>query len=256
MRLFYGNQEQMDVLPKSSYIFKAMDIIKTPSPNYNERAKNAVPRTLILHYTGTLTGQEAAKAYLDKECALSPHYLVDINGHITQFVDEENRAWHAGKSYWEGDDDINSTSIGIEIVNGGHVHNLPHFPSLQINALINLCQDIIKRHSISPLNVLGHSDIAPGRKLDPGEIFPWKHLAEHGIGFWPNPTPEDFACHDIGVRTGLTQCGYTTNCEDVVLTREFQRHFEPELFKKKQQGQVSNRTHALIACILREKKRQ
>ncbi len=232
-----------------------MDIIKTLSPHYNLRDKGVDPCIIVLHYTGTLAAKEAADTYLDVTSNLSPHYMVDVGGQVVQFVEEKHRAWHAGHSYWRGSEDVNSLSIGIEIVNGGHDQDLPSFPTLQIDAVIKLCHEIMGRYQIDPLNVVGHSDVAPGRKLDPGELFPWELLSKKGVGFWPVPLPEDFACN-LGVRTGLLQLGYTQTCEDIVLVREFQRHFEPELFEKNKQGQVSERTHALIACLLREKNRK
>lgn len=232
-----------------------MDIIKILSPNHNERKNNTHPNYLILHYTGTLTAEEARSTYLDAECGLSPHYMVEVDGKVTQFVEEGARAWHAGKSFWGGHEDMNSQSIGIEIVNGGHANGLPEFPAAQIDAVIELCQGIVKRNDITPMNVLGHSDIAPGRKLDPGELFPWEYLAQNGVGYWPDLTESGSDVSNLGVRTGLSQLGYTTDCEDVSLVREFQRHYEPELFSKNKQGQVSERTHALISCLLKEKQK-
>lgn len=228
-----------------------MNIIKKQSPNYNDRIGFDKPFSIILHYTG-VSAVDADNIYMSDEGQLSPHYMVDIDGSITQYVHEDKRAWHAGQSYWGGCVDMNSHSIGIEIVNGGHDGDLPEFPVIQMDAVISLCRDILVRHDISPFLVLGHSDIAPGRKLDPGEVFPWEYLAQNGVGFWPLPVQGDFDS-DIGVRSGLEALGYTRVCEDVVLVREFQRHYEPELFQKNLQGQVSERTRALIACLLREK---
>lgn len=230
-----------------------MNIIKKHSPNKNDRIDCDVPRYIVLHYTG-VSAEEADTVYIDKDGQLSPHYMVDVDGSVTQYVDESKRAWHAGKSHWDGCDDINSSSIGIEIVNGGHNGGLPEFPAIQINAVIDLCQGIIARHKISSTGVLGHSDISPGRKLDPGELFPWEYLAEKGVGFWPIPDDDDFEAN-MGVKAGLKQFGYTDQCEDFVLVREFQRHYEPDLFKKDQQGQVSERTYALISCLLKEKQK-
>ncbi len=229
-----------------------MIITEKNSPNFNDRKDCASPEYIILHYTGT-SADEASSVYMDNSGELSPHYMVDVDGSITKFVDEGKRAWHAGKSYWNGCDDINSKSIGIEIVNGGHGAGMPEFPAIQIDAVIELCNDISKRNSILPINVLGHSDISIGRKIDPGEVFPWEYLAQQGVGFWPEPSDEDFQLN-IGVRSGLEQLGYMVDCEDVVLVREFQRHYEPHLFKKNLQGQVSENTRALISCLLREKR--
>ena len=230
-----------------------MDIHKKHSPNYNDRIGFDAPEYIILHYTG-VSAQEADSVYMDKAGQLSPHYMVEIDGRVTQYVEEEKRAWHAGQSYWDGCEDINSASVGIEVVNGGHDAGLPEYPAVQIDALIILCQEIAARHNIGPMNVIGHSDISPLRKIDPGEVFPWEYLAQNGVGFWPEPSDNDFK-ENIGARSGLAQLGYTDQCEDIVLVREFQRHYEPELFLKNKQGQVSERTHALISCLLKEKKK-
>ncbi len=231
-----------------------MDIIKKKSPNFNDRVGDAKPDYIVLHYTGTKDAQEACEAYMDSSVALSPHYMVDVDGTITQFVDEDKRAWHAGKSSWGGCEDMNSASIGIEIVNGGHAHGLPEYPADQIEALITLCKDVIARHDIPPLNILGHSDISTGRKVDPGENFPWEYLADNGVGFWPHPDEDDYKAN-IGVRSGLLGLGYSSQCEDVVLIREFQRRYQPEIFHKNATNVVCEYTHALVNALLREKHR-
>ena len=163
------------------------------SPNHGERHK-AID-TLILHYTGMATGQAALERLCDPAAEVSCHYLVWENGAIDQLVLETRRAWHAGKSSWAGHHDLNSASIGIEIVNIGHTEvngqtlPPPPYPADQISAVIALCQDIATRHSIPKRNVLAHSDIAPGRKVDPGEHFPWPALAAQGVGHWVQPAP-------------------------------------------------------------------
>ena len=142
------------------------------------------------------------------EPRVSAHYMVEEDGRVFQLVAEDKRAWQAGRSWWRGDEDINSRSIGIEIVNGGHDFGLPPFPDVQIEAVIALCQGILGRWAIPPERIVAHSDIAPDRKEDPGERFPWKRLAEAGIGLWPQPArPEPWMTHgaalgDAGVQPG------------------------------------------------------
>ncbi len=165
-----------------------MRIMQRPSPNHNER-RHAISM-LVLHYTGMDSAQAALARLADPEASVSAHYVVLEDGAIVQMVAEQNRAWHAGIAQWEGDDDLNSRSIGIEIVNGGHDFPLadgalPPFPRVQIAAVISLCKAILARHDIPRTRIVGHSDIAPDRKCDPGEHFPWESLGEHGVGIWP-----------------------------------------------------------------------
>lgn len=153
-------------------------VIAAPSPNFNQRK---LPITLIvLHYTGMADGPSALARMRDPAAQVSAHYMVEEDGRIFRLVDEDKRAWHAGVSLWHGETDINSSSIGIEIVNGGHDFGLPDFPAAQIDAVIELVKDVMGRHRIGPEGVIGHSDIAPGRKQDPGEKFPWDRLAAAG----------------------------------------------------------------------------
>ncbi len=158
-----------------------------PSGNFGER-KLAVDM-LIMHYTGMKSGQAAVNWLCNKESGVSCHYLVDVDGEITQMVCESMRAWHAGKSSWQGVDDINSCSVGIEVQNQGPLAGFPDFPDVQMAAVIELSKDIIARHKIPADRVLGHSDVAPGRKIDPGEKFPWGKLANAGVGCQHHPNP-------------------------------------------------------------------
>lgn len=151
-----------------------------PSPNFGDRQGRPVD-ALILHYTGMRTGELARARLLDPTAQVSCHYLVWEHGRVEQLVAEAHRAWHAGHSCWAGERDMNSVSIGIEIVNPGHDGGCPPYPAVQIDAVIALGQDICARHAIAPARVLGHSDIAPERKRDPGEWFPWERLAQAGI---------------------------------------------------------------------------
>lgn len=165
-----------------------MQIEDVPSPNHDER-KFPVDM-LVLHYTGMETGEAAFRRLIDAEAKVSAHYLVWEDGRVTRLVAENRRAWHAGVSSWQGDSDLNSRSVGIEIVNGGHDFpapggTLPTFPEAQIAAVTALCREIVAHHDIPQARIVGHSDIAPLRKIDPGEHFPWARLAEAGIGYWP-----------------------------------------------------------------------
>jgi N-acetylmuramoyl-L-alanine amidase len=158
-----------------------------PSPNHNERAGGGPIDMLILHYTGMPDAEVALRRLCDPRAEVSAHYLVYEDGAVVQCVPEARRAWHAGKSFWKGETDINSRSIGIEIVNPGHDGDYPDFPKAQIDAVIELVRDICGRHSIPPWRVLAHSDVAPDRKTDPGEKFPWDLLAQHGLGHYVDP---------------------------------------------------------------------
>ena len=165
-----------------------MRIVQRPSANFNDRRQRL--DMLVLHYTGMQSAEAALSRLADPQAGVSAHYVVREDGVIAWMVAEDKRAWHAGVSKWEGEDDLNSRSIGIEIVNGGHDFPredgaLPPFPDMQVAAVISLCRAILARHDIPPTRIVGHSDIAPQRKRDPGEHFPWQHLGAHGIGIWP-----------------------------------------------------------------------
>ena len=212
------------------------------SPNFGERRGFARPDMILLHYTGMESG-EAAEAWLCNPASeVSSHYLVHENGRIVQMVRESDRAWHAGKSFWRGNADINSCSVGIEIVNPGHACGYKAFPKRQIEAVIELCLGITGRHAVRPERVLAHSDVAPGRKVDPGEKFPWKTLAEAGLGlFVPPARISTGPALDSGaagpavedVQASLARCGYgieITGAYDErtrTVVAAFQRHFRP-----------------------------
>ncbi len=215
------------------------------SPNFNERT---LPITqLVLHYTGMESGQAALERLCDADAKVSAHYLVHEDGRIAQLVEEKKRAWHAGVGSWRGITDINSSSIGIEIVNGGHnfpnAGGLPPYPDAQINAVIALSKAILQRYDIQPWNVIGHSDLAPERKEDPGEHFPWSSLAAAGLGLWAEfeLEPDERVLFELGdrdrgvsiIQQGLGQIGY-----DIAVTGQFevktkavmiafQRHWRP-----------------------------
>lgn len=158
-----------------------------PSPNHGERADGCLPDMILLHYTGMGTADGALDWLCRDESQVSSQYFVHEDGRVLQLVPEARRAWHAGKSFWAGEVDINSLSIGIEIANAGHPGGLPDFPDAQITAVIALCRDITARRGIAPERILGHSDVAPVRKVDPGEKFPWDRLAAGGVGHWVEP---------------------------------------------------------------------
>jgi N-acetylmuramoyl-L-alanine amidase len=216
------------------------------SPNHDERRGRRHPDVIVVHYTGMASAQAALERLCgiggDLEPSVSAHYFVHEDGRIVQCVPEARRAWHAGVSCWEGEEDINSRSIGIEIANPGHDFGYPDFPEPQIRQVIGLCRDIVGRHSIRADRVLAHSDVAPSRKQDPGEKFPWARLFEAGIGHWVAPTPiaagpvlkpGDRSAGVSQLQGFLAEYGYGLNptgfygdsTRDVVAA--FQRHFRP-----------------------------
>ncbi len=184
------------------------------SPNFNDR-KCAVS-TVVIHYTGMKSGEEAIRRLCDPETELSAHYLIEEDGRIFQLVDGDKRAWHAGVSYWKGERDMNSASIGIELVNPGHEFGYRAFPEGQILSLINLLKFITIRFEIK--DFVGHSDIAPGRKVDPGALFPWDRLAAEGFGIYPDPIspPSDFDS-----AAALKALGYNPDLPPEVLMEAF-----------------------------------
>src|SRR3954465_4408426 len=214
-----------------------------PSPNFDERTGLGHADMIVLHYTGMQFSHEAIHRLCDPKARVSSHYVVLENGSIVQLVAEAKRAWHAGVSVWAGDPDVNSRSIGIEICNPGHDFGYPEFPSRQIAATITLCRSILTRNIVPPENVLAHSDVAPSRKNDPGEKFPWKRLAAAGVGLWIQPSPigpgRTLSANDKGadveqLQKQLARFGYelkaTGRYDDDTRTvvTAFQRHFRPE----------------------------
>ncbi len=213
-------------------------MIINPSPNYDERKSGKI-KYLILHYTGMATGKEALDRLCDPEASVSAHYLIEEDGQIFSLVDEEKRAWHAGVSKWEEDTDINDLSIGIEIVNTGHPYPgyesvYQHFPEAQMEALIPLAQGIVRKHNIKPWHVLGHSDVAWRRKIDPGELFDWQRMATEGVGLWPgNTNLDDEVLSQSEFLQALTEFGYDTDINDADISElisAFQRHYRPTQF--------------------------
>lgn len=211
-------------------------MIERPSPNFGSRAAGKRPDLLILHYTGMIDTKAALDRLTDPRSKVSAHYLVDEDGTVFRLVDESMRAWHAGVACWEGESDVNSRSIGIELVNPGHEFGYRPFPEGQIASLIELAGDIVGRHAIRPWHVLGHSDVAPERKTDPGELFPWQRLARAGIGLFPEaaPTP-DRAMSVMQVQETLREIGYDPPPSGIMddrtrtIVTAFQRHWRASL---------------------------
>jgi N-acetylmuramoyl-L-alanine amidase len=200
-----------------------MRVIDAPSPNQDDRPDGAPVDMLILHYTGMRSGAAALDRLCDPAAKVSAHYVVEEDGQVFRLVPEARRAWHAGISHWRGASGLNARSIGIEVVNPGHEHGYRPFAALQMAALCDLCLAILARHPIPAWNVVGHSDVAPDRKEDPGEFFDWKGLAAHGVGLWPRAA---------GLAGGDALCllgaiGYRTDLPLPVLLRAFQRHWRP-----------------------------
>jgi N-acetylmuramoyl-L-alanine amidase len=228
------------------------------SPNHGERRGGARPDILLLHYTGMEDAQEALAKLCARGSDVSAHYVVFEDGEIVQCVPEARRAWHAGEGSWAGASDINSRSIGIEIANPGHYWDYRDFPEPQVAAVVALARDIVVRNRIRPELVLGHSDVAPARKQDPGEKFPWERLAAAGVGLWvaPEPITDDRAELSAevlrAVQAQLAAYGYgiaPTGVDDVQ-TREvvtaFQRHFRPA----RVDGVVDRSTRETLARLL------
>ncbi len=226
-----------------------MEFVAAPSPNFDDRPPNTPIDILILHYTGMQSGAAALARLCDPEARVSAHYTVDEDGTVFAHVPEERRAWHAGVSFWAGARDVNARSIGIEIVNPGHEFGYRSFPDVQIEAVIELAREVVQRRRIPQARVLGHSDVAPARKMDPGELFPWGKLALAGIGLWPQTRKHVL---DIAFESGLRSFGYGLSPDaDVrpeVVIEAFQRHFRPARID----GHADAECAAILAALLRE----
>lgn len=193
-------------------------------PYYNDRRGREI-NTLVIHASAQHTSDALMAKLVERE--LSSHYLVDENGEVTRMVPEACRAWHAGVGEWNGEKDLNSTSIGIEMCNG--LFGEEPFNDKQIGALMELCVHLIDKYDIAPTQVIGHSDLAPGRKIDPGSMFPWKKLAENGIGLWYDMSTSGNA-DMLTAKQMLQSIGYGT--DDLDTTEwAFCRHFNPTLYR-------------------------
>lgn len=212
------------------------------SPNFGPRVGVTRPDMIILHYTGMESGPAAESWLCNPESEVSSHYLVHEDGRIVQMVREGDRAWHAGRSSWKGVADVNSHSVGIEIVNPGHFLGYPDFPDAQVDAVVALCRGICERHGIPAARVLAHSDVAPGRKIDPGDKFPWARLATEGVAVAPPPTdraggpwygPGSHGSAVEGLQAMLALYGYGVEISGrydpltVAVVEAFQRRFRP-----------------------------
>ena len=218
----------------------ASDVI--PSANYGDRNKGRLPDMILLHYTGMPDVEGAIAQLCTAGTDVSAHYIVLEDGRIVQSVPESKRAWHAGVSFWAGEEDINSCSIGVEIINRGHDWGYPDFPLRQVAAVIALCRGIMLRRNVPPHRVLAHSDVAPARKKDPGEKFPWHSLANSGVGHWVQPAPivrgETLKLGTMGddvanLQAALARYGYGVpahgkyDATTMEVVTAFQRHFRP-----------------------------
>jgi N-acetylmuramoyl-L-alanine amidase len=236
-----------------------MTLIEAPSPNFD--ARTAPPDMIVLHYTGMQTGEAAIARLRDPEAKVSAHYVVEEDGRLFRLVPEERRAWHAGKSFWAGETNINAVSIGVEIVNPGHEFGYRPFPEAQIATVLALLEDIRERWTVPDGRIIGHSDVAPARKEDPGELFPWKRLAEAGHGVWAEPAPAPGPPLTVGdegpgvlaMQGALRRLGYDAtptgrfSAEDAVIVTAFQRHWRQD----RVDGVADGETRARLVAVLR-----
>ena len=236
-----------------------MSLISAPSPNFDQR--RGPPDMIVLHYTGMESGAAALERMRDPAAKVSAHYMIEEDGRVFQLVPEERRAWHAGVSFWKGERDVNAVSVGVELVNPGHDLGYAAFPEMQIEALIGLLDAIRGRWTIPNGRILGHSDVAPGRKVDPGEKFPWKQLAVDGHGLWIEADPAPGAPLGVGdegagvfaLQAGLTRLGYDSapsgkyDPDTQTIVEAFQRHWRPE----RVDGIADGQTRARLVRLLR-----
>ncbi len=221
-----------------------MDLTEHPSPNHDSREGQMIDM-LVMHYTGMHTLEAAVTRLTDPDAQVSAHYLVTELGQVIRLVNERERAWHAGVSSWRGATNINARSIGVEIENPGHNAGYRPFTNIQMEVLIRLCSDILRRHSIPPRNVVGHSDVAPVRKTDPGELFDWPRLAANGIGIWPDTLALPNPRKEFDAEAELARIGYDVSDIQAALTA-FQRHFCPSHIT----GVADRLTRHRLACVL------
>jgi len=227
--------------------------VERPSPNFNERQGHQI-QFLVLHYTAMETAEAAIQRLCDPASQVSAHYVVDVDGTVFRLVNEDKRAWHAGISYWDTHTNLNSTSVGIEIANNG----IDPYPEAQMAAVIDLSREIVNRYGIRAFYVVGHSDIAPDRKQDPGHLFNWERLAGRSLGVWPVPTMADYqkaaSWGDLQVIQGLNKLGYRSNITLPTVVTAFQRHYQPEAVGVGgSPGIADTVTKARLICLLRRK---
>jgi len=217
----------------------------TVSPNFNDRLPGIPIDMLVIHYTGMETCEHAKTRLCDPEAQVSCHYLIEQDGTVHRLVDEDKRAWHAGVAWWRGAVDVNAHSIGIELVNPGHEFGYQDFPEPQMIALTNLARSILSRHPIVARNVVGHSDVAPRRKQDPGERFDWHRLADVGVGVWAEKAPPLLNVTEEQMTMMLTAYGYSVTDLKATVTA-FQRHFRPANIE----GVIDGETAGLLKLLL------
>ena len=231
-----------------------------PSPNWDARPGDEPIDILVLHYTGMQSAEAAIGRLCDRQARVSSHYVVEEDGTIWRLVAEEHRAWHAGLSHWRGHEALNGRSIGIEIVNPGHEWGYRPFPPAQMAAVRDLCQGILARHPIPPRNVVAHSDIAPDRKDDPGELFDWPWLAHAGIGLWPDfadePSEVEASAEErTHLLRDLALIGYPVpsaaagEAAFAALFRAFQRHWRPRLVSGRPDAETVRRAALLVRYL-------
>ena len=235
-----------------------MFLKKSKPAKYGDRADGISPYMILLHYTGMETMEVAKERLEDPDAEVSAHYLLDEDGTLYDLVPEDKRAWHAGVAYWDHETDINSVSIGIEMVNPGHEFGYRDFPKEQMHAVLKLCQEIMGRYDIT--HVLGHSDVAPERKEDPGERFDWKWMAEHGVGLWPSPTDEErekaekLATNDYEAEKLFVEFGYNPMAAYMDVVTAFHRHYMQQAFEQGQESNVTEETIARLLSLIRQQK--
>ncbi|MFN3725398.1 MAG: N-acetylmuramoyl-L-alanine amidase [Allosphingosinicella sp.] len=220
------------------------EYIERPSPNHDQRSRPI--SMIVLHYTDMLSAEEAIERLCDPAAGVSAHYLVTKSGEVVRMVPEERRAWHAGRSYWRGLTNVNDDSIGIEIDNPGHSNGYEPFPDAQVEAVVRLVADIKQRHHITRGNVVGHSDVAPARKRDPGELFPWGQLARLRLAL-PRPTKNlmDPCWTEAGFLLALERFGYDVS-DKMAAIIAFQRRFRPELID----GEIDAECRMILLALL------
>lgn len=240
----------------------SLPLIERPSPNNDARSPGRVVDMLVLHYTGMEDAQSALDRLCDPEAAVSAHYLIDEEGGIHRLVPEARRAWHAGAAAWLNETEINDLSVGVELVNPGHAFGYRPFTEHQMIALEELARDILDRHDIPPRRVLGHSDVAPSRKRDPGELLDWRRLARAGIGLWPEVSEPpgrgaSMRSGDDGVMVAAAQAAFAAfgyglqpngvyDRDTIDVVTAFQRHFRP----RKIDGRLDVETAAILKALL------
>jgi N-acetylmuramoyl-L-alanine amidase len=240
------------------------NVIERASPNHDERPAPGAVDLLVMHYTDMPDAEAALARLCDPAAAVSAHYVIDEDGTTYRLVPEARRAWHAGRSRWRGRDGVNAFSVGIELVNPGHSHGYRPFPQAQMAALRDLARDVVDRHGISLRNVVGHSDVAPGRKIDPGHLFDWCYLARAGVGLWPSSAAQDAGaaaplCRGQqgatvrAMQDALADYGYDLIVDGAfgsvteAVVAAFQRHFHPSAISGAADGETLARLERLRA---------